>query len=627
VVQLHNAHQPGILLSFVRLVSKGRYPDLSLGLPLTNFDSNLAILKKVGGRTAQLHINRTTSDHTWQYRVGASSLACGHYEHAKVAFKEAESHFQNNWDLTRGLATAYGQLNDPRTSLEYIHKFKALSNQYEKSDKGYRDAHWKVLFAEGNCYTQLEDRDSAVKIYTSILSEEWGEDPNSNGIRKRAILRLFVIWSQAKSFALIIDFVRGWKRADDAGRDYTYWLSKIVSDYRIHGHIIAASKHTGSTDEMCDLYQAAIDYLTLELDASKKPYDRHPSSVGSYLQYFQAALRFYASTSEIDHDLGLRHWENVVQSADGVPGELWTIDQASQILAPHLLDKATADHSLQFFSPSDSYVSRLEALTRMGSDRIRGYQDQFDPRLCLARLYHLKGDRDLAVVQAQERLCSVFDKWPGDLFDGSLELRYKNLAPTLIVLDKDVDAIAAWQAIRPYAETDDLAIVNDKVVDVFNNEETTRAIPIRKGPKSKAYITSYGCDGSCGTWWFDVLADVWVCRNCYCVQLCPACYKKLQDDELHPMVCNKSHKLLYLPPFDKELWQTLPADMMIVDKKSVARVDWINKLREEYEVQQEQIEMIKIKKARELKARTCIARYVLRWRRRLYSLRASKKAS
>lgn len=564
--------------------------------------------------------------------MGASRLACRHYKEAIFAFKEAESHFQNNWDLTFGLATAFEQLNDPRASLEYIHKFKAFSNQYEKSDKGYRDIHWKVLFAEGNCYKQLEDVDSAVKTYTSILSKEWGEDPNSNGIRKRAILRLFEIWSQAESFALIIDLVRGWRKADDKGRDYTYWLLKIVRSEKIHGHIIAAAKHTGSVDEICDLYQVAIDYLTSELDASKKPYDMYPSFVGPYLQYFQAALRVYASTSEIDHDRGIQHLENVVRRADGasdVPGERRTVDQVSQILAPLLLDKATADHSLlPLSSPSGSYLRRLEALTETRPDCSHAYQALFDPRLCLARLYHLKGDHDLASVQAQERLCSVFDKWPGDPFDVSLEPRYKSLAPTLTALDKDADAIAAWQAIRPYAKTDSPAIVSDKVneaEEVFNNEGTMR-VPMGRGPKSKAYITMSGCDGRCGTWWIGVLAEIYVCKNCYWVQLCPSCYTKLQDDQLHPMVCNKSHKMLYLPAFDKALWQTLPADMMIVDGKPVARVEWVNKLRDEYQVHQEQIEMLKISKARELKARTCIARYVIRWRRKLYSLRVAKEA-
>ena len=149
-------------------------------------------------------------------------------------------------------------------------------------------------------------------------------------------------------------------------------------------------------------------------------------------------MRVYASVSEIDHDRGIRLWENVVRSAYGVPGDLWTVNQAGQILAPRL-DKAIADKSMPSSSLSESYISRLEAPTSMRTERIRGSQDMFDPRLCLVRLYHLKGKRDLAFVRAQERLCSVFDKWPGDPFDVSLVLRYKNLAPTLTVLDKDVD--------------------------------------------------------------------------------------------------------------------------------------------------------------------------------------------
>jgi hypothetical protein len=77
-------------------------------------------------------------------------------------------------------------------------------------------------------------------------------------------------------------------------------------------------------------------------------------------------------------------------------------------------------------------------------------QGYFDPRLCLARLYCLKKDYDSASLQAQARLCSVFDKWPKATDDNSLPLRFSNLAQTLTVLDKDVDAVAAWQAIKPY---------------------------------------------------------------------------------------------------------------------------------------------------------------------------------
>ncbi|KAF3004796.1 hypothetical protein E8E13_002980 [Curvularia kusanoi] len=100
------------------------------------------------------------------------------------------------------------------------------------------------------------------------------------------------------------------------------------------------------------------------------------------------------------------------------------------------------------------------------------------------------------------------------------------------------------------------------------------------------------CNGIYDTGWSGVLAEI----------------TKSQNDKLSLTVCNRSHKKLYLLAFNPALWQTLPADMMIVDRKPVARVDWINKLRDEYQVQQEQIEMMKINKARGLKARTCIAR-------------------
>lgn len=581
---------------------------------------------------AKIHVKRTVDYHTWQYRVGASRLDCGRYKDAILAFQEAEPHLQGNWGLMFGLALAYGKLNDFRTSLEYIQKFKALSAQYSTSDKEFREAHWQMLLAEGNCYKQLQDHVMAVKRFTDILSQNF-EGPNAKGVHIRALSQLFSTWSRAKSYVSIIDFVRCWKEADAADRGSTYWLSRIAKNASIQGYIIVASKHTGAVDEMYALCQAAIVCLTSNSDAYKKPYHEHSSGIASHLQGFQAALSLHASFSQSDHDRGIRLWEDLVRNSVDVPGHSWAAQQAIHELAPCLLDKAIDEDSIPCTSSSDSYVSRLEALTPVEDDRLRDLQVIFDPRLCLARLYHLKGNRDRALLQARERLCSVFDRWPKDAHDDSLVERFQILAPTLTVLDKDADAIAAWQATcprsAPETKTVDSGNINDKgpagsksssapfdscaVVEVDTDENKEASLnSVARGSKPKAYISTFACTGRCGTFW-PVLADVWICRNCFIVQLCPACYQKLQDEELPPLTCNKRHKHLYLPIFDKELWQTLSADMMVVDKKPVARVDWVNKLREEYQVQQEQIEMIKIEKARELKAKACIARYVIRW--------------
>ena len=46
----------------------------------------------------------------------------------------------------------------------------------------------------------------------------------------------------------------------------------------------------------------------------------------------------------------------------------------------------------------------------------------------------------------------------------------------------------------------------------------------------------------------------------------------------------------------------MPVDMMTVDKQLVPRREWIDKVRREYKVQQEEIDFVKLQKARGLKA-------------------------
>jgi hypothetical protein len=140
----------------------------------------------------------------------------------------------------------------------------------------------------------------------------------------------------------------------------------------------------------------------------------------------------------------------------------------------------------------------------------------------------------------------------------------------------------------------------------------------------KAYISGYICDGGCGTKWKSILADCWVCKHCLCRQFCPECYKKLGAGDLHPLICDKDHKMLKLPPFDWDAWRSIPAEMMSVDNKLVPRAEWVDRICKEYNVQQSQIDYIKMEKARELKAASIIA---VQWRNRLQRIRARKPAT
>lgn len=252
-----------------------------------------------------------------------------------------------------------------------------------------------------------------------------------------------------------------------------------------------------------------------------------------------------------------------------------------------------------------------------------------DPRLCLIRLRHVSGNPDLALVEAQDRFCSIFDNWPRDEDDGSLQLRFMNLAQTLNVLDKNSDAVAAWQARMP-EEQQEPKIPNAEVEGVDPPEshvrlsESSSATPHSSFQElscsvddvPKAYIWDFFCDGGCETRWKNMLIDCYVCKHCLAVHLCSSCFNKLQDGELSSLICNKDHKMLYLPPFDQSKQRIMLSDMVIVDGQPVPRSQWLNKIRDEFGMQQEQIDMIKLQKARELKAASRIAMHVLKLQNR-----------
>lgn len=544
------------------------------------------------------------------------------------------------------MSRVHDSLKEYQTALQDIQKFKSLKDRFFQTDKTYKLAYWDVLLAEGNCYRQSHNYEPAAMCYKDILGQKVDEELWPGQVHTAALLGLFTTWNEMKNYRSIVDFMRSWKGATAIDRGPAHWLQKAVYEDNFHGHVATAAKHTDTVDELCLLYQEAIDHQPAkpataeQQDSGSSPFTR------GQLQYYQAVLRFHGSHSQHDHLRGIQSWEDIVQKSDEPSMSWFTAYSASKRLARSLLDKAATETTSASTELSGSYASRLEALAKMNNRVIRDLrQGQTDPRLCLLRLYCLRGDKSSAFAEAQNRLCSVFDNWPQEAESDSLQLRIKNLAQTLTVLDKDVDAIAAWQAVKPKKseaslpavakapDSQQLASSSDEPTQMTNTLVTpdsktngTTDTPTSADETPEAYISGYICDACYETEWKDMLADCWVCKNCLCVQLCPTCYDKLQADDGHPLVCSKEHKMLYLPPFEKKMWQTLSPGETLVSKQSVPRLDWLDQIRDEYKVQQEQIDILKIEKARELKAATCIAKHILRWRRRLFLLRAAKHA-
>jgi hypothetical protein len=413
-----------------------------------------------------------------------------------------------------------------------------------------------------------------------------------------------------KDYRSILDLVRRWRNFNTKDRGPAHWLGKTIYVDNIHGCIILAAKHLEAVEEICVLYQEAIDYMTSVLSTIEERTSEVYLEQRTQLQYYQAAAWLHGSRSPHNHQQGIQSWDQIIRKCDESSSSWWTAYSASRRIAPSLLDKAVSENLAASVISSKSYTSRLEAFVKMDHWVIRDYlQGQTDPRLCLVRLYHLQGRPERAFIEAQIRFCSVFDTWPENANDESLRLRFQNLAQTLNVLDKDIDAIAAWQATIPHQPEGSMSANEQSgFINTVNQANGIQPKSNSATAKPKAYISGFSCAGDCGVEWSDILADCWVCKNCLCVQLCPDCYRKLQADELQSLICNKEHKLLYLPPFDQTLWQGTSQDAMLVDKQPVPRQEWLDKIRDEYKVHQDQINSLKIQKARELKVYEHIAK-------------------
>ena len=517
------------------------------------------------------HKNIDIESPTWDYRVGATYMVFEHYKEAIVALERANQQSLTSWGLFYNLAMAHKHQKNHRTALGYIQNSKSLSKMFHETDDWYKSAYWDMLKMEGDCYRECHEYDMAVQSYQEILSQNFSEASGMSSLHLDALLGLFKTWNDTKSSRFIIDLIRSWKDATAKGLGSTYWLRRASREHALHTCIIVAAKQVGAVEEIISLYQEAIDYKPLDQSTvDGEPGMDVSAEATKQLQYFQAILRFHGSSSHNDHDRSIQCWEDIIVESDEHPASYMTAGHATRKLALTLLDKAVAETLPAPSSSSEDYTGRLEKLANLNTTFMYNlHQGYFDPRLCLARLYCVKQDHTSASTQAQARLCGVFDMWPEATDDASLKDRFANLAATLTVLDKDADAIAAWQAIGPYQPSNAMVAKADAPgtgdLTQSNPEDPhTDSAPAASDKKSKdisdaasssktttkAYVLGYMCDGYCGVVWTDMVADCWACKHCLCLQLCPGCYQKLLDGELHPLLCNKDHKMLYLPPFD-----------------------------------------------------------------------------
>lgn len=457
------------------------------------------------------------------------------------------------------------KLKDNESSLKCTAALVLLREEFEKSDRDFSKIfRLNVLLPEiPNCVISGVYED-AVTYCRDLLVES---ESLSFDAKQTVLDSFFTCLTKLGQSKDIVSHLLMWQNEEDG--DLEDRLVSTVANRRILEYIIAAAISTGNIDKLCALYT-----LSKESDWTK-----------AFL-FIQGALHALGSQSQDELQQGIDLLETNLQHDSKDPISQWVTMLSMDTLARVFLARATGHNTS---NPPDKngrlYQEKLTALCRKKS--IVDLNPDF-PHLCLIRLHVLREDLQSARDEAMEFLYKIFDDWPSELQDDSLMKRFLGLANVLTALGDDQNAIAAWQVTMP---------------------PTQSAEVCSKGITPKPYI-EITCD-DCNRSWDHVLNDCWVCRDCPDVHYCNNCCKRIQEDQPRHALCSKTHGMLHLPSFDVEVLHGIKDDEMIVSGKRVLRRDWLGQIRQKYKVQQEDIEIWKIDKAKREKAAMAVQR---KWR-------------
>jgi tetratricopeptide (TPR) repeat protein len=466
---------------------------------------------------------------------------------------------------------AHRKLKDNESSLKYTAALVLLREEFEKSDRDFSETfRLNVLLPEiPNCV--LSGAYEAAVTYCRDTLKESESLPRD--VKETVLDALFTCLTKLGRSEDIVSHLHTWHEGGEDNLEY--WRMIMVLHDRIREHTIAAVRSTGDIDRVCAFYAPSED-SALDDGWTK------------IFRFVQGAVQVLGPQSQDHFQQGIDLLETSLQHDSEDVFSRWVTDQSIKTLATVFLARATGRNTADRLDKNDQMYQ--EKLTELCRKKPIVDLSPNVPLLCLIRLHVLRDDLQSARDEAMEFLYKVFDDWPSDLQDDSLYNRFYGLSKVLTALGDDQNAIAAWQVTKPAPKS---------------------AEDCSKDITPEPYITDFRCDG-CRRVWDHGLEDCWVCKECPDVQYCNKCYKRIQEGQPCHGLCSKNHDMLYLPCFHVEVLRGIEDDQMIVSGERVLRRDWLGQIRQEYKVQQQDIEIWKLDKAKREKAAMSLQRI---WRR------------
>jgi hypothetical protein len=346
-----------------------------------------------------------------------------------------------------------------------------------------------------------------------------------------------------------------------------------------------------------DSYKIVDAYYDKTIKATDE--EAKKSGARHFLEYTKGRLHVYCGPNDT-RSLVLSRWETI---ASHLRDHDTDYNWRTRMELIHEYTKAWMSLSSQSGAEQHEQqqeINKLNKLNEMNND-LNTYSLYREAKLTLARFLsthdQLGEARELLkplVKKALEQARTVDEAEDG----------YERLAFIFPVINDDVNALAAWSALSPLRakEGDRAEDGNTPTVDKSTAEPAAMAgatenddaldehhshdefAKVEQDSDDLTGNLGLVCDGRCGRQW-SYADDLWVCRDCLCVQLDTNCFDKLRRSELPITICHPKHEYLHVPPFDVNAWKALkPADLQ-VGLEIMSRDAWLSKLEQEWSIE------------------------------------------
>lgn len=519
-------------------------------------------------RWAKEQLDNADQTDQWDQRMAAAYDIYGFTEQSTARYRNAIDRSPEDWRAKLKLVTVLDRGHERKEAqalLELLIESSAtLRDADELPDEEYR---WDILNRHADISRDLGEHSKAESSYRSLLKELDGETEIGHS-GYDLIDDLIGSLSAQGRYQAVMDLLEEIGEREDAEAEtwLNAYLNNIAGTDISFNRLTTAALHTGAIQKLIDMLDRAIPFA---------PRRRGPIFGLEWSVHSRKAELLWTFGTEEGHQTALSIWrkamkEDTIAESSDQPRYKWEHVPAQYIAV--LFANLKSSLSIEL-SPTDNQliIDQMASFMAAGHD----FVTRVSSRNALARWYALSGDMTRARALLQDEAKSAFndiestDQW--EVGHG-----FKNLGQLLAIVGDQVNAVAAYRLCEPTVRTAN----DDSDSEADGTDSTKKEMSLEDRLRGGLCLS---CSGGCTEYW-RYAENLWICQDCFEVQLDETCYRKLCDGALYVGLCSGKHSFLHLPPYGEELRNARTEGQVWVGDSLVDKREWLEGIKREWQL-------------------------------------------